>query len=83
MPHKWSHHEDMMSQASYPGDAIDHNLYEEESPIDDVAIPSLNIDNRLRDSEGDEDEDVAMSLDLEIKKLKLQKLELLSSQRCR
>ena len=45
-----------------------------------MAIPSSNIDDRLTDSEGDEDEDATMSLNLEIKKLELQKLELLSSQ---
>ena len=72
-----------MSQASWPGDSMEHDFYEEEPPVDDVAIPSSNIDDRTLDSERELDEDAAMSLDLEIKKLELQKLELLSSQRRR
>ena len=48
-----------------------------------MVIPSSNIDDRAPNSEDDEDEDAAMSLDLEIKKLELQKLELLSSHRRR
>ena len=62
---------------------MEHDFYEEEPPVDDVAIPSSNIDDRAPDSEGDAHVDAAMSLDLEIKKLELQKLELLSSQRRR
>jgi hypothetical protein len=69
-----------MSQASWHGDAMEHDFYEEEPPLDDVAISSSNIDGVLPDSEGDEDEDATMSLDLETKKLELQKLQLLSSQ---
>ena len=72
-----------MSQASWPGNSMEHDFYVEEPPVDDVAIPSLNINDCAPDSEGDEDEDAAISLDLEIKKLELQKLELLSSQRRR
>ena len=70
-----------MSQASWPSDSIEHDFYEEEPPVDDVAIPPSNIDDRAPDSKGDAHVDVAMSLDLKIKKLELQKLELLSSQR--
>ena len=44
---------------------------------------SCNCKSSSRDSEGDAHVDAAMSLDLEIKKLELQKLELLSSQRRR
>ena len=61
---------------------MEHDFYEKEPPLDDVAIPSSNIDDRVLDSKGGEDEDAAMSLGLVIKKLDLQKLELLSSQ-CR
>ena len=69
-----------MSQASWHGDAMEHDFYEEELPLNDVAIPSSNIDGVLPNSEGDEDKDPTMSVDLEIKKLELKKLQLLSSQ---
>ena len=48
-----------------------HDFYEEEPPLDDVAIPSSNIDDHAHDLEGDEDKDATMLLDLEIKKLEL------------
>jgi hypothetical protein len=62
---------------------MEHDFYEEEPLVDDVAISSSNIDDRAPDSEGDAHVDATMSLDPEIKKLELQKLELLSSQRRR
>lgn len=70
-----------MSQASWPGEAMEHNFYEEEPPLDDVAIPSSYIDDHHSDSECDEDLEAAKSLDREIKKLEQQKLKLLGSQR--
>src|SRR5579875_3101281 len=72
-----------MSQASWHGDGLEHDFYEEEPHFDDVPIPSSYIDDRRPSTEVDGDEDAAMSLELEIKKLELQKLELLSSQRRR
>lgn len=60
-----------MSQASWPCNAMEHDFYGEKPPLDNVAIPSSNIDGLLSDSEGNEDEDATMSLNLEIKKLEL------------
>ena len=56
-----------MSQASWPGESAEHDFYADEGLMDDVAIPSSNIDDHHNDSESDEGDLEAKSLDLQIK----------------
>ena len=70
-----------MSQASWPGESAEHDFYADEPLMDDVAIPSSNIDDHHSDSESDEGDLEAKSLELEIKKLELKKAKMLVAQR--
>jgi len=70
-----------MSQASWPGESAEHDFYADEPLMDDVAIPSSNIDDHHSDSESDEGDLEAKSLDLQIKRLELKKAKMLAAQR--
>ena len=70
-----------MSQASWPGESAEHDFYADEPLMDDVAIPSSNIDDFHNDSDSDEGDLEAKSLDLQIKKLELKKAKILVAQR--
>jgi hypothetical protein len=70
-----------MSQASWPSESAEHDFYADEPLMDDVAIPSSNIDDRHSDSDSDEGDLEAKSLDLQIKKLELKKAKMLVAQR--
>jgi hypothetical protein len=70
-----------MSHSSWPGESAEHDFYADEPLMDDVAIPSSNIDDLHSDSDNDEGDLEAKSLDLQIKKLELKKAKILVAQR--
>ena len=61
-----------MSHSIYEDDATNYDYFEEDVDIDDLVIPSSNVDNLVGDDNSDGDKRNAKSLHVQIAKLEVE-----------